>query len=59
MNILVMQNAIGGLDKLLGEPSDALRQIEAEAYGCDQNRYLADLERTVTSIRAPHKCAAR
>lgn len=53
-----MQNAIGGLDKLLGEPSDALRQIEAEAYGWDQNQYLADLERTVTSIRAP-QCAAR
>lgn len=33
MNILVVQNAIGRLDNLLGKAKDALQQIEAEAYG--------------------------
>lgn len=33
MNILVVQNAIGELQRKLGKARDALRQIEAERYG--------------------------
>jgi hypothetical protein len=44
LNILVIQNAIGGLENLLGKAKDALQQIEAEAYGYESKAGYVDAE---------------